>query len=485
MIRYSKEVPMIHLVTEENKEVFYKLTSSICGGLSLVFHRHHEKNKTKIKRPVYENNEWREGTEGKTVKNIVGFDANALYLWCLGQEMPCGELKVVKTDDMKYVYDEKFFGFLEVDIEVPKQLYNYFAELPPIVKNIEYDETICGAYTNSLLKKLNKKPNKTKKLIATMKGEKILMKSTRLRWLLSKGCVVTKLHSVIPAIPRKCFEGFVDWVSNERRKGDKDTKYAIIAEAAKTVGNSAFGHTIMNKAKHKKVKLCDKRKFDKYKNLPRFYDSTLHSNEIFEVTMTKKACKQNTALMIGCSVFDDSKLRMYQFYYDFIDKFIDRSDFQYIEMDTDSAYMALTNKNLDRLVKPNMREEYDKQKYNWFCRNDTKEVAAYEKRIPGKFKIEYEGDGMVALCSKSYITWDKTQKSKVSCKGAQKSRNKYNNDDFITTLLDGNIKEATNMGFRVVDNTMKTYKLHKVGLTPVYNKGIVLNDKISIVPLDI
>jgi len=44
----------------------------------------------------------------------------------------------------------------------------------------------------------------------------------------------------------------MDWVSNERRKDDQDIKYAIIAEGAKIVCNAAFGHTIMNKSKHKK-----------------------------------------------------------------------------------------------------------------------------------------------------------------------------------------------------------------------------------------
>ena len=62
-----------------------------------------------------------------------------------------------------------FFGFLEVDIEVPKHLYNYFSELPPILKNVEYDKNICFEYTINLIKKLDRKPHKTKKLIAAMK----------------------------------------------------------------------------------------------------------------------------------------------------------------------------------------------------------------------------------------------------------------------------------------------------------------------------
>ena len=33
---------------------------------------------------------------------------------------------------------------------------------------------------------------------------------------------------------------------------------------------------------------------------------------------------------------------MLQFYYDFLDKYLDRTDFQMCEMDTDSAYIAIS-----------------------------------------------------------------------------------------------------------------------------------------------
>ncbi len=49
-------------------------------------------------------------------------------------------------------------------------------------------------------------------------------------------------------------------------------------------------------------------------------------------------------IQIACSIYDDAKLKMSQFYYDFVDEYINRSDFQYIEMDTDSAYIAFTGK---------------------------------------------------------------------------------------------------------------------------------------------
>ena len=54
---------------------------------------------------------------------------------------------------------------------------------------------------------------------------------------------------------------------------------------------------------------------------------------------------------------------MLDFYYNFIDKYIDRSDFELLEMDTDSNYFAFSEDSIEKLIKPEMIEEYEKDKY--------------------------------------------------------------------------------------------------------------------------
>jgi len=58
--------------------------------------------------------------------------------------MPCGKLQYIAKSEVDL---NTFFGFVEVDIHVPEHLYNYFGEFPPIVKNIQYSNEICGEYT--------------------------------------------------------------------------------------------------------------------------------------------------------------------------------------------------------------------------------------------------------------------------------------------------------------------------------------------------
>ena len=45
--------------------------------------------------------------------------------------------------------------------------------------------------------------------------------------------------------------------------------------------------------------------------------------------------------------------------------------------------MALSGETLDELVKPELKEEWEQIKHQWFPRTDTPENAAYDRRTPG------------------------------------------------------------------------------------------------------
>ena len=119
-------------VTKEDRRrnsSFYLLKDSIVGGPSIIFNRYHEANKTRI----------RDGD--KLCKKIIGYDANALYLWAIAQEMPTGNHIHIKTYNLKQLkndlLNDKLFGFVQVDIETPEDLKEKFSEMTPIFKNAE------------------------------------------------------------------------------------------------------------------------------------------------------------------------------------------------------------------------------------------------------------------------------------------------------------------------------------------------------------
>ena len=132
--------------------------------------------------------------------------------------------------------------------------------------------------------------------------------------------------------------------------------------------------------------------------------------------MAKRKIKLDLPIQLGYFILQYAKLRMLEFYYDFMDVYVNRSDFEYCEMDTDSAYMAISGSCLDEVIKPDMRNKYERglkgfctddqieadANFHWFPRTCCSKHAKFDKRTPGLFKLEYQGDELIGLCSKTY-----------------------------------------------------------------------------------
>lgn len=87
-------------------------------------------------------------------------------------------------------------------------------------------------------------------------------------------------------------------------------------------------------------------------NSPFFRELDPIDEDTYEVQSFKKVISLDLPIQVGFFVYQYAKLRMLQFYFDFIDKYLDRSDFQYSEMDTDCAYIAISGESIEKLVKP-------------------------------------------------------------------------------------------------------------------------------------
>jgi len=104
------------------KETYEMLKAAVVGGQSLVFTRYLDAGVTKIRSHQI--------AEPRLCKRIIGYDANALYLSTMLREMPCGKEKVLHyrnpagaaTVLTNRVKEGTWFGFAEVEIEIPKPL---------------------------------------------------------------------------------------------------------------------------------------------------------------------------------------------------------------------------------------------------------------------------------------------------------------------------------------------------------------------------
>ena len=641
------------LYDEKNRDLHHLVKDQLCGGPSLIFHRYHEKDKTKLREADY-------GEEAETCQGVIGFDANALYLSAMMQDMPTGwyvrrknqlqpgeddncdtnfkretshkyshtamewmewvmaqegihiqhefngkekrigrrqlpvdgwcqetqtvyqmhgcwwhghecqkkdyndvrqkpmkelraetdrntsylkelgyevieiwecewlKMKAQDKDLQRFIgthfrrrLDRKqymtegeilnavktgeLFGLVECDIHVPEALQQHFNEMQPIFKNENITRDDIGEMMREYAEEHNIMSQPRRSLIGSFKGEKILLATPLLQWYLEHGLVITHVYQVIQYWPDNCFEQFGKDVSNARRAGDRDPDQAIIADTMKLLGNSSYGKTITNKERHRDVKYCDAKEASKLVNDSHFRVLTPLDDNTYEVEMSKKKIKLDLPLHIGFFVYQYAKKRMLEFYYDCLDVFVDRRQFQLMEMDTDSQYLAITGRTLDEVVRPEKRREFFEAWPEWFpaeacdqhhtdfvdtkCRGEdwttTDECCMQrkqvDKRTPGLFKVEWEGDGCIGLCSKTYYCFG-GERDKLSCKGLNKKQNDLTKQQYLDVLTSKKNGHGTNRGFRLNDNTMYTYTQERAGLSFFYPKRIVAADGITTSP---
>ena len=308
-----------------------------------------------------------------------------------------------------------------MDLEVPNHLYDYFSEMSPLFCTCFIPFDAMGEYTQKQIEELNLGKHPRKLLVGGMKAKRLLLLSPLLKWYLDHGLIVTQVYQVIEFSPMSCFKQFHDKVSDARRAGDVHEDKSIIADTMKLIGNSGFGSMIMDQEKHQKVIYVRGDKDIQMKvNDPHFKKLTEFSEDFCEVEMSKSKQVLNLPIQIGYSILQYAKLKMLEWYYDCLDYYVERSDFEYIEMDTDSAYFAMSGNTLADIVKPHLKEEFLHKIFKschlkevipnpyWFPRECCEKHRAYDKRQAGLFKIEKDhGQEMVALCSKTYVLEDR------------------------------------------------------------------------------
>ena len=460
-------------------EAYEMLTTGMIGGPSIVFCRHAEAGVSKIRSHIYRE------ADAKTCRSVLGLDANSLYLFCSGQEMPCGKEKVFKCNPERSseeqdeiilkVLNDELFGFFEVDLEVPNQLRDKFSEFCPLFVISEVPEDQIPQHMKDYKINTGRKMIKNnKKLLGVMKAEKILLYSPLLKWYLNHGLQVTKIHRYISYTSSRPFKWFPEEVSSARRAADNDKNKKQLGDTAKLKGNSFYGKMIENLEKHMTTKFTrDEKLIDQIFRSPFFEDLEEINAGVFEVRQRKRQVAITRPYQCGIAVYQLAKLRMLEFYYDFLDKFCDRRDFELIQMDTDSFYMALSANDFDDIIKPEMKELYKEEKKNWLVTNE------YSKRVPGLFKPEFRGKRMIALTSKCYFADNGRDEGvkKFSCKGVSRRQNKMNWDRYRKALF-GSLDKARNIGFRKRDNHIVTYEQSKLGLSAYYDKRIVHEDGI-------
>ena len=356
-----------------------------------------------------------------------------------------------------------------------------------------------------------------------MKAKKILLYTPLLKWYIEHGLEVTAYHELLLYKPGRPFDWFPEEVADARREGDieglteqlekayKDgdkkkmytvfkeltnytdievlvnenkelsaiisklyTRYKgkkLLGDTYKLKGNSFYGKMIEDVVRHLSTTFTTDGNDVNIALRSPFFEDLEEIGDAYEIQERKRKVEITRPYQCGIAVYQLAKLRMLEFYYDFLDNYVERRDFEYIYMDTDSAYFAISGKSLRDVVKPELLEEYDKEIRKWLATNK------YSEKTPGLFI----GAKMIALTAKCCFCEGK-QGTKYSCKGISKKQNDITWKRCMQAFQ-GYLDKAKNTGFRIHEQGVVTYEQNKLGLSAYYDKRYVLPDGIHARPL--
>ena len=301
----------------------------------------------------------------------------------------------------------------------------------------------------------------------------------------------------------KCFNSFVQAAVDARRKRDEKFNASVIAETMKLLANSSNGYQIMDRSQHTVTNYLIDEKTHASINSKLFKKLDHMNNSLYEVELVEAEIELKEPIIVGFFILQFKKLRMLELYYNFFTRFCDVNKLEELEMDTDSFYLALAEKELEDCIRPGMKAEWQRlgskdcvdsftadAVANFFPRTCYVKHTQHDKREPGLFKEEFIRTEMICLCIKIYCCYDVTStKLKFSSNGLNKRVLEQSRDGPVKKyrrVLNEKVNvTSNNRGLRTNNHSVATYEQIGKGLSYFYPRRINETDGIHTQPLNL
>ena len=154
------------------------------------------------------------------------------------------KLSLTQESLLAKIREDKLFGYVKCDLDVPDGLKYKFSNFPPIFKNFNVSRTDIGDYMKdyTIDNDLLKQPQRM--LISSFKLENGTVITPLLNFYLSLGLKCTKIYR---------FKSFVQSVFDARRAGYENPEPSAVAEM-NLLGKSSYGYQIMYRSRHTEIK---------------------------------------------------------------------------------------------------------------------------------------------------------------------------------------------------------------------------------------
>ena len=296
-------------------DMLLMVEKGIRRGICHAVHRYAKANSKHMKNDD-------EDEESSYIKDL---DADNLYGSAMSQNLSVNGFKWItnmsKTDEdfiKNYNEDGDIGYFLEIDIEYPRNLHDSHSDLPFLPERMKTDKCnklVCNLYDKN--------------------DDVVHIRA--LKQALKHGLKLKKVHKAIGFYQDACLKKYIDMNTEFRKKAKNDFEKDFF----KLMNDAVFGKTMENVRKHRDIKfvITDKRR-NQLVSEPNYHAIKGFSENLVAIEMKKAKVKMNKLVYLGLSIWDISKILVYEFWYDYMKpKYQDNSKLCY--SDTDGFIMHI------------------------------------------------------------------------------------------------------------------------------------------------
>ena len=325
------------------------------------------------------------------------------------------------------IIDGQLFVTFNVILKFPN-IWEVISQTSPIFKNTVVSREDIGNMMREDAEKENIMTQPRRMLTSSFVLSNGTIITPLLLFYLKLGLVCKKIHRFVQDGPRKCFNNFIQSGVDARRQGEKNPNSSVVAETTKLLSNSSYGYEIMVRSRHTVTKYLSDEKSHSAINSKLFKRLNHIPDQLYEVELVKPEIEHREPIIVGFFILQYAKQRMLELYCNFFKKFCDTDKYEELEMDTDSLYLALSEENLEDVILPEKRAEWEQLRSKIALISLLRmqpTVFSPERVVMPTWNVIRESQAsskknleMLCLCSKTYCCNDKhTNKYKCSNKG--------------------------------------------------------------------
>lgn len=402
---------------------------------------------------------------------LLYVDVNSMYAWAMTQYLPlCNfewmDKSALTIEEILQTADDAPIGYiLEVDIKYPVELHDEHSDYPLCAEHM----IIPNSVESKLLLTLSDKMN-------------YVLHYRTLKLVVAQGLIIEKIHKIIRFKQSPWLKQYIELNINERSKAKNDFDKNLF----KLMSNAIYGKSMENVRNRSIVKLRDKweGRFG-VRNLiskPTFKNLVIFNEDFVAVEMNRCNIFMNRPVIVGASILEISKLKMYEFHYNFM-KVKFQNNCKILYTDTDSFIYEIKCEDVYKTIIQNV-EKFDTSDYP---PNNVYGIPLLNKKELGLMKDENNGKIMtefIGLRSKMYATRVENSDCTKKIKGVKKNviKKSITFNDYLKCLNENTI--ITHNQNLIRNKLHKVYSTiqSKIALSPFDNKRFILDDKISTIP---